>query len=137
MTEYDYKIYIDRLYDKLQIYNDGASKKLSLPKPVVTAANKKTHVSNFRLLCTKLNRDELDVSKYIEQELSTQSSIDGSGGLKLNGIFRLLGIQKILTNYIDSYIHCKECSGYVTDILKENRITYIKCKICLSKKAIN
>ncbi len=137
MTDYDYKVFVDRLYDKLELFKDGTSKKLSLPKPVVNIANKKTVVANFRILCTKLNRDELEVSKFIEQELSTQSSVDGTGGLKLSGIFRLMGIQKIIARYIESFIHCKECNGYATDLLKENRITYVKCKICLSKKAIN
>lgn len=133
---YDCTAAVDRLYEKLDQHKDGKSNKLVLPKPEVTVANKKSIVSNFRAICAKLNRTEQEVAKFMEQELSTKVSIDGNGGLKLEGSFRLPRIQSNLASYIETFMRCKECNGYVTEVVKENRITYINCKGCLAKKAI-
>ena len=137
MTLYEDNFLIDRFYSELSKIKASVSKsKLSIQKPEVSIANKKTYIRNYKTICAKLNRDENDVKKFFEAELMTSTSIDLGGGLKIQGIFRIGGIQKIITNYIKEYVLCKECNSCNTLIEKENRILFIKCNDCLSKKAI-
>jgi translation initiation factor 2 subunit 2 len=128
---------LNRAFEKLAQFKDDSAKKLHVPKPIVEYADKKTYVRNFRIICSKLNRDENDVSKFVEGELSAEGSVDGSGALKLGGRFNLAGVSKILKQYVENYMHCRECNGFCTDIIKENRIVFMKCKLCLSKKALS
>lgn len=127
---------IDKLYDELNMKLKKKSKIL-LDPPGVTNGNKKTYISNFRKICQQLNRTEQVVQSYFEIELSCKTSIDQNGSLIINGNFKQNGIEKIFSNYIRDFVSCKECSSCDTILFKENRINYISCNRCLSKKAID
>lgn len=127
---------VDKLYMELKNYN-STNKKLTLNKPDIKSANKRTYISNFRTLCTKLNRDIDDVKTYFEKELCTTITINQDGALVITGMFKQIGIMKVLDSYIKEYVTCKECKSCDTEIIKENRITFLKCGKCLSKKAFN
>lgn len=134
--EQDYTIpyLVDRLYAELKNYN-STNKKLTLNKPDIKSANKRTFITNFKAICAKLNRNSDDVKSYFEKELCTQISINQDGGLVITGVFKQMGIMKVLDSYIKEYVTCKECKSCDTEIIKENRITFLKCNKCLSKKA--
>ncbi|QKF93648.1 eukaryotic translation initiation factor eIF-2 beta [Fadolivirus algeromassiliense] len=136
MELYTTEYLVNRLYTELSDHT-SSSKKLSLEKPEISSVNKKTYISNFKSLCTKLNRDTNDVKMFFEKELQTSVSINQDGGLVITGMFKQPGLLKIFTNYIKEYVTCKECNSCDTEIIKENRITYLKCNKCLSKKAFN
>ncbi len=134
---YSLNYLVDRAYEKLNENDRFANKsKMILEKPNVTFANKKTTVGNFRSICNKIKRKELDVKNFFDSELSAKTSIDGSGALIACGRFRQDGIHKILVRYIKEFVICKECTSPNTEITKENRITYLACNQCLSNKAI-
>lgn len=141
MTEevntYDTIYLIDRLYEQLNQNSELSNKKkISLVRPEVSSANKKTYIKNFKEMCQRLNREMSEVQKFFEDELIAKSSIDAKGALIISGMFKQNGIQKILLNYIKQFVICKECGNGETALLKENRILFLDCKKCLSKKAI-
>lgn len=131
---YSGKELLDRLYTELANRTNGAV--MTIPKPEVSSANKKSFIANFRTICNKLNRPEQEVKKYFIDELKTDISISQSGALIITGRYELRQITKMFSNYIKEYITCKECSSCNTEIIKENRITFIVCKKCLAKKAL-
>lgn len=135
-TQYSTDKLMDRLYDQLAEHRIRNAK-LTVCRPKVSSANRRTFVQNFDTMCEKLNRPVLDVRKFFEAELNAVTTIDGNGNLVITGFFKQNGIEKILSNYIKQYILCSECKSADTTIFKENRITFIKCGRCLSKKAIN
>lgn len=134
MEPYNTKYLVDRLYIELGKYSNP-NKKLILEKPEISSANKKTFIGNFKAICTKLNRKLDDVREYFEKELCTTVNINQDGALVITGVYKQSGIMKILDAYIKKYSMCKECSSCDTEIIKENRITFLKCNKCLSKKA--
>ena len=136
MSTYSIDHLVDRLYDELDSQEKESKSKLSLPAPEVTSANKKTFIKNFTGICSKINRKDDDVKAFFEEELKASCSIDANGMLIIQGLFRELGIKKILSNYVKSFVLCKECASGATEIIKENRITFMNCKSCLSKKAL-
>lgn len=134
MEYYSNNFLIDRLYIELSNYQNF-SKKLILDKPEISSANKKTYVGNFKGICNKLNRKVNDVQDYFAKELATTVSLNQDGALVITGVFKQVGIIKILNTYIKNYVTCKECNSCDTEIIKENRIAFLKCNKCLSKKA--
>lgn len=135
MNTYPTDFLIDRLYTELE-YLLKSDTKISVEKPQVSSANKKTFISNFRNICSKLNRTEEDIRLFFEKELNTNVTINQDGALVITGIFKQPGIIHVMTNYIKEYVSCKECKSCDTNLIKENRILFLKCNKCLSKKAL-
>lgn len=144
MATYDINYLIDKLYVELdqqrqKNQKNQKSQRLIIEKPIVSSANKKTYITNFKNICDILKRDENGIIKFFENELRTNISVDINGCLVINGAgvgFKQQGIENILNSYITQYVMCKECKSCDTGLNKENRILFITCKKCLSKKAI-
>lgn len=127
---------IDRVYNELNKLNRNDNK-LKLSKPMIKNENKKTFFLNFRELCLKLSRNELDIQKFISDELSSKSSIDVNGVLILHGIYKYATIQNNIEKFIMSYVLCTECKSHNTIVLKEKSASYLLCNSCKSKKCVN
>jgi|AntRauTorckE6833_2_1112554.scaffolds.fasta_scaffold14771_2 translation initiation factor 2 subunit 2 len=129
---------LDKVYDELEKNEKVKNRsKMVLTRPEVSRANRKTFVVNFREICKKLNRTEMELQKFFDDELRKKSSIDVNGVLIIQASsFQQNAIQSILVSYIKNYVLCKECSSNDTKLLKENRILFLECNICKSKKAI-
>ncbi len=129
---------IDRLYAELEKESTNkTNKKLIMEHPIVTMQNRKSFFANFRSICKNICRPELDVKQFFDAELACGSTIDSNGVMVISGKFRAKNIEKVLINYLTIYVFCKECSSNKTDIIKKDRIPFLKCNKCLSEKAIN
>lgn len=127
---------LEKLYTELEQVITP-SKKISIEKPEVSSANKRTFIANFRGICDKLNRKEEEVRIFFETELKTGVTINQDGALVITGNYKQNGIMTILTNYMKEYVICKQCSSCDTVLIKENKILFLVCNKCLSKHAIN
>lgn len=133
---YNTEYLLDRIYNLIsEQKNITDSTKLIMTKPEVVCENKKTYVKNFNKICYKLNREVSDIKKFFEEELLKKSSINSEGSLIIGGIFRQKQIQSILLSYIKQCVICKECNSTNTILFKEERVLYLECKRCKSKKA--
>lgn len=131
---YSEKELLDRCYDTLS-QKQNINKKNPV-KPEIIRANRKTKIVNFMGVCNSLDRDIMQVKDYCFKELSTQGSITEENSLLLNGIFKPAQILDVVTKYIKTRVCCGQCNSRNTNIIKENRIIYIQCHNCLSKKPI-
>lgn len=138
MTTYDTQFLLDRIYDRLEKNERFASRsKMALTKPVVSRANRKTFIANFAQICSKVNRTEQQVKNFFDDELRKKSSIDSNGVLVIqNSSFQQKDIQNVLVSYVKNYVICKECASNNTKLVKENRILFLDCDSCKSKKAV-
>jgi translation initiation factor 2 subunit 2 len=137
MELYKLENLIDRLYDNLDKKNISKSNKgLILQQPIVNYANRKTSFINFSLICESLKRNILDIKKYFEEEMCIKSTINSNGVLLIEGRFRSKNIEKVLGNYLNVYVFCKECRSSNTILFKQDRVLFIKCNKCKSEKAI-
>jgi len=130
---------IDYLIDKFyEEYNhiSQSDQKISLVKPSVILQNKRTCISNFNEVCHKMNRPLEHVKSYFDDELSVTSSINANDSLIIVGIFQENKIISILKQYIEKYLICSQCKSCNTEIIKENRLHFVKCNKCFSKKSI-
>jgi translation initiation factor 2 subunit 2 len=107
-----------------------------LKKPEIKTENRKTHILNFRELCSRLNRTESEVQLFLNGELNCKTSIDQNGILLIYNMYRSNVIQSNIENYINTFVLCGQCKSKDTIIKKEKSFTYIECKNCKSKKCI-
>jgi translation initiation factor 2 subunit 2 len=136
MNPYKLDFLIDRAYTELKNCSHS-NEKLRIDTPNITSANTRTFFSNFRKICKKLNRKEEEVRFFFEKELNTDVNINQDGCLIISRVFKVQGVTKILSNYIKEYCTCKECNSCDTLLIKENRLTFISCNRCLSKKTLS
>lgn len=136
---YEDNFLIQRIFDKL----DGRiQKKFTMSKPKIEKKNKKTFLLNFAELCTAMNRDEEMLREFFEKQLGkNQGDVSISTGsiLVITGTYNQIDVEKILRDFTKKFVLCAEtkCNSGVTELVKENRITYILCKTCNCKTAIS
>jgi translation initiation factor 2 subunit 2 len=135
METYSDQFLLDKLYEELEAFSPSI-KKLSIERPEVTSANKKTFVVNFRNICSKLNRTEAEIKQFFENELKTTVTINMDGALVITGNYKQNGIMSILTSYLKEFVICRQCSSCDTILKKENKIMFLVCSKCLSEHAI-
>lgn len=136
MTEYTTDQLIDRVYTILEQNNVQRNTKLVMDSPEVMLVNGQTCFKNFTSICEKLKRNTSDVKKFFEDEMSTKTSIDGLGMLQIDGKFRTNNIEKVLLSYMQKYVFCNICSSANTKLDKKDRIQYIECLSCKSRRAL-
>jgi translation initiation factor 2 beta subunit (eIF-2beta)/eIF-5 len=107
--------------------------------PVVQKKDRKTFVFNFEAVCKYLKRDTLHIKTYLEKELQVESSINQAGALIITGMYDPKRIKNIIEQYVTTFVLCKEgkCRSGLTEIIKEDRNTYLICSVCKSKYFLN
>lgn len=103
---------------------------------------KRTVVTNFGWICEALDRSLSTVSSHAGVETGAQISTDPLGRLiairyqNSDTEFSQLQIDTIVKNYIRDFVRCKQCQGYSTELFRENRLNFVKCKTCHSTHSV-
>ncbi len=86
-----------------------------------------------------MHRDKQSVKSFIEKDLKIETSLNEDNVLIFEKEYQSIPIENAITKYVKKYVICLEpkCGSGDTEIIKENRITYLACKTCCSKKSIN
>jgi len=126
---------INRAYDDMQRIR-AAKKKPTFPQPNIVSKDRKTFFLNFEDMCNSMHRDQEYVKKYIETETNIATSILGDNSLKFDVNVKPLQIKNLITNLIKEYVICKDCKSSITQMHRDNKITYLTCDLCKSKKSI-
>jgi translation initiation factor 2 subunit 2 len=134
---YDTDFLLERLFKKLE--GKVSKKKSKLERPIVSEINKKTYIKNFPAVCKSLNRDENHFKLFLEKELNIDSSINEDNILILDSKFRQAQVENAVEKYARNFVICLEpkCSSTDTKIVRENRILYLVCNSCNSRKSID
>jgi translation initiation factor 2 subunit 2 len=139
--EHTYMELLDRVYSQMQTAGQqiDTKKKSHLPTPqLAMVGSKRTAFLNFSKLTKVLNRNQEHLQKYIGEELSAETSIDGSQRLIIKGRYKPVQIQGILGKYINTYVKCAICNSLDTILVKNavTRLTSINCEICKSNRTV-
>lgn len=114
------------------------SMKISVVPPKIQKKDRKTYIFNFTQFCVSIRREREHVKLYLESELSVKSSITEAGMLIIEKIFEPTRITKIMEQYINEFVLCKEsrCRSLCTKFIREDKINYLMCEVCNSRFAI-
>ena len=133
--DYTYDFMIKRIYSMMTPSEN--THKLRLVPPVVgMIGGKRCCISNFGQICEGMNRDYNHVSQYIAIEFSTVVSMNPDHKLILRGKYRTENIQTGLRSYIKKYVICDACKCYNTVLIKEDRVHFLKCNDCQSRRPV-
>ncbi|TIC12304.1 hypothetical protein E3Q15_02359 [Wallemia mellicola] len=138
--DYTYKELLSRTFKLLHSQNPalvtGAKRYTIAPPQVVRDGNKKTAFANIADICKKMHRQPEHVIQFLFAELGTSGSVDGSQRLVIRGRFQQKQIENVLRRYIVEYVTCKTCKSPETNLTKENRLYFMTCESCGSRRSV-
>jgi len=109
--------------------------RFEIPKATGHIQGNKTIISNFGNIVKIFNRPPEHLLKYLLKELATPGNIDGPRlilGRKISS--------SLINSKIDQYAHefvlCQVCKKPDTLLMKEERITMMKCAACGARNPV-
>lgn len=126
-------IYTTLLDIIFEIINDNnqlfGNKNLNISKPDIKYENRKTFWYNFHQNCSQINRTVEQLKKFIDKEMSVETSINDKSNLILKGKYNFSMIASTYKKYIKNYVQCTTCKSINTEIVRNqsNRLDYLKC----------
>jgi len=110
-------------------------KRFEIPRVVSFIQGNKTIIKNFGEILSALRRNERHLSKFLFKQLATPGNVEG-GTLVLQRKVQHSMLQKKIEDYVKEYVFCKVCGEPDTMLMKEGRITFMKCEACGARSAI-
>ncbi|KAF6745996.1 translation initiation factor [Ephemerocybe angulata] len=141
--DYTYQELLTRFYNSLHAANpsllSATSKKryTIAPPQLFREGNKKSIFANVTEICKKMHRQPEHVIQFLFAEMGTTGSVDGAGRLVIKGRFQQKQIENVLRRYLVEYVTCKTCKSPDTLLTKENRIFFVACESCGSRRSVN
>jgi translation initiation factor 2 subunit 2 len=140
--DYYYPELLTRFYSQLHAANpallNSAGKRYTIAPPqLAREGNKKTIFTNISDICKRMHRQPEHVIQFMFSEMGTTGSVDGSARLVIKGRFQQKQIEHVLRRYIVEYVTCKTCKSPDTLLTKENRIFFMSCESCGSRRSVN
>ncbi|CAH7680474.1 eukaryotic translation initiation factor 2 subunit beta [Phakopsora pachyrhizi] len=141
--DYTYDELLGRFYQALYLSHPslsagGTKKRYTLAPPSVhREGNKRSIWANVAEICKKMHRQPEHVIQFLFAELGTSGSVDGNGNLVIKGRFQQKQIENVLRRYIVEYVTCKTCKSPDTLLEKDNRLYFVTCESCGSKRSVS
>ena len=129
----DYKKLLDSAYKDVKPIK--ASERFEIPKVQGHAEGTKTILTNLQQIASTLRRDQEHILKFLLKELAT------SGKIKDNRVIlqRRIPSSKInekIEQYTNEFVLCKECKKPDTEIIKQDRFSFLHCLACGAKHSV-
>ena len=109
--------------------------RFEMPKVEGRVEGNKTIITNFRQICSYIRRDPNQVVKVLLKSLAAFGSIKGDR-LVLARKISSREVNEKLVSYINEFVICRECKKPDTELMKEDRFTFIHCMACGAKKSV-
>ena len=84
-----------------------------------------------------MHRQPDHVISFLFAEMGTTGSVDGSQRLVIKGRFQQKQVESVLRRYIVEYVSCNTCKSFDTLLTKDNRIIFMSCESCGSRRSVN
>ncbi|GAM18819.1 hypothetical protein SAMD00019534_019940 [Acytostelium subglobosum LB1] len=137
--DYRYAELTYRVYHLLQANNPElmTDQKRAMKTPTVFRdGSRKTVWANFSEICQILNRKPEHVLSYVFTELGTNGSVDGNHRLVVKGRFTSQQMEVVIRHYISEYVACRNCKSPNTVLERTNRLYFLSCNVCNSKRSV-
>ncbi|KAJ8102499.1 domain found in IF2B/IF5-domain-containing protein [Lipomyces tetrasporus] len=140
--EYTYEELLHRFFKILRTNNPELAgergQRYKIPPPsVMREGNKKTIFANLKDISDRMHRPYEHVMQFLFAELGTSGSVDGNSRLVIKGRFQQKQLENVLRRYIMEYVTCKTCKSISTHLAKENRLYFLVCESCGSRRSVS
>ena len=130
----DYKALLEKARKELPQIT-FSKERFEVPRVKGGYQGKHTIITNFKQIADYLRRDPNHLLKFLVGELATQGRLQGNKA-DFTGRFTSEEINKKIKSYVEKFVICNECGKPDTKLVKEDRITYMVCMACGSKKPV-
>ena len=130
----DYEKLLNETYEKVK-QSTGNGERFEIPKIEGRFEGKKTILTNFSQIVTHLRRTPEHLQKFLVKELAT-SGHQENDRLILNNKISSSKINPKIEQYAKEFVLCKECGKPDTQIIKEDRMSFLHCLACGAKHSI-
>jgi translation initiation factor 2 subunit 2 len=114
---------------------DSTGERFEIPKVEGHFEGKKTIVTNFTQIVSYLRRDPEHFLKFLVKELATAGQMEGDR-LVLNKKVSGKEINPKIEEYVKEFVVCRQCGKPDTQIIKEDRMSFMHCLACGAKQPI-
>jgi translation initiation factor 2 subunit 2 len=129
-----YEKLLDEAYTKVKRIESN-SDRFEIPKVQGHFEGRKTIITNFFQVASYIRRSPEHFQKFILKELATSGQIEGER-LVLNNNIPSAKINQKVEEYVKEFVLCKECKKPDTELIKEDRIAFLKCLACGAKHSV-
>lgn len=130
----NYEELLEEAFSKVKKTN-STGERFEIPKVEGRFEGKKTIITNFFAICSHLRREPEHFLKYLSKELATLALIENDR-VVLNKKVSSKEINPKIENYVKEFVICKQCGKPDTEIVKEERTSFMNCLACGAKQAI-
>lgn len=129
-----YEALLNKAYENIT-ETSGDEGRFTVPQARVFIEGKTTVLENFSDIASVLRREQDHFMKFLLGELGTSGKIDGNRAV-FNGKFEIDQIRTLVEKYTEDYVICSECGKPDTRLVKDGRITLLRCDACGSHRPI-
>lgn len=130
----DYEQLLERAMKKLP-ETTAESARFEMPKVKGHIQGNKTVISNFHQIANSLGRPIEHFLKYLLKELASPGDLKQSA-LILGTKISASRINEKIEQYVKDFVLCPECKKPDTKLIKEDKVSFIKCAACGAKHTI-
>ena len=129
-----YEKLLEEAYSKIK-KTEGNGERFEVPKVEGHFEGKKTILTNFYQIASHLRRSPEQFQKFMLREIAAQGQREGDR-LILNIKVPSTKINQKIEEYASEFVLCKECKKPDTELLREDRVTFIHCLACGAKHPV-
>jgi len=115
---------------------EGNGERFEIPKAQGLFEGKKTIITNFLSMASHIRRNPEHFEKFLLKQLASSGQIEGDR-LVLNQKVPSAKINQKIEEYAKEFVICRECGKPDTELVKDERLTFINCLACGAKHPVS
>ncbi|MEM0014468.1 MAG: translation initiation factor IF-2 subunit beta [Zestosphaera sp.] len=124
-----YEQLLEELYSKLP-ERRALTVSLDIPPLEIVHVGLQTQVKNFKTVCEVILREPKVCARYLLKELAARGTIDDSGVFTIYSRVSSQTLNALFRRFLESYVMCKTCGSYQTELRKQGKVWIIRCLAC-------
>ncbi|MCD6092752.1 MAG: translation initiation factor IF-2 subunit beta [Candidatus Aenigmarchaeota archaeon] len=129
----EYKNLLERA--QKSVSKNSGEERFKMPEAIVVSAGKTTTIKNFSYIANVLRRKPEHIAKFFFKELAIPGRIE-ENKLILGQNFDQKTIERIIKNYCNEFVFCKECGKADSKLVKRGKLTFLKCEACGAERIV-
>ena len=130
----NYEQLLNDAYGKVK-KSESNGERFEIPKVEGHFEGKKTILTNFFQIASFLRRNPEHFQKFMLRELAASGQKEGDR-LVLNMTVPSTKINQKVEQYVKEFVLCEQCGKPDTELVKEDRLSFIKCMACGAKHSV-
>jgi len=114
---------------------ESSSGRFEIPKVEGHFEGKKTIITNFLQIASYIRRNPEHFQKFMLKELAASGQKEGER-LVLNMKVPSAKINQKIEQYVKEFVLCRECGKPDTELIKQDRFSFIHCLACGAKHSV-